>query len=539
MTPSEDNARARKSPLRRFVFAMIVVTAWGIVAALALEVYARTARAWVERHNPRIAASKNNVPPPATASEHVPPSTEALQGSNAVRPGPDALLPSTLRTTDACAEAKVPRKDPESPEDPEAHAAWRRRFPRIEEALRNPSALLHDDVVLAFNRDGKVMAIYGDMFLRRPIHAYLEDIGYDAEGNPKRKELCDAAAAKRERVTLRDAADDDPWPLDLLVDDAQPGCFYGFLPAHTFPMAQKAPADSPWEIPYYRYKKNLRGVTGGAGWTMDTNNLGFRDRDVAVPKPAGVFRIVCLGGSTTEEGPALEKTYPHLLGEKLMAYFPGKDIEVINAGTSGMSLRRHVARCAEYLRLQPDAIVLYEGVNDAAVDLPALWHLIMMGPLRSIAARSVFLRDYWSGLFYPDPEQRRKDLEALSMECLKALHLAAGCEGVRLIVCSVACPEVNALDRTALQYYDYEARNHWNDPLLTFRMYADTIEAWNSDLAEYCAREKILYVPVNEALRHEPGVFGDFCHMTDSGIERKAEVVFRYVKDYLRPALNP
>jgi len=43
---------------------------------------------------------------------------------------------------------------------------------------------------------------------------------------------------------------------------------------------------------------------------------------MTVPKPAGVFRIACVGGSTTVEGPHNELTYPNYLERMLGARFP-------------------------------------------------------------------------------------------------------------------------------------------------------------------------------------------------------------------------
>ncbi len=97
-----------------------------------------------------------------------------------------------------------------------------------------------------------------------------------------------------------------------------------------------------------------------------TNNLGFRGRDIVIPKPAGCTRIVCLGGSTTYgDGTDDDHTYPVLLEKALRAARPGKDIEVINAGvlsyTTAESLPNLAFRCLDF---QPDIIVLYEGIND-------------------------------------------------------------------------------------------------------------------------------------------------------------------------------
>jgi lysophospholipase L1-like esterase len=98
-----------------------------------------------------------------------------------------------------------------------------------------------------------------------------------------------------------------------------------------------------------------------------SNSLGFRgSREVEQPKPAGRLRIVCLGGSTTySDAVSDDDAYPVLLEKELRAARPGRDIEVINAGvpsyTTAETLPNLAFRCVD---LQPDLIVLYEGIND-------------------------------------------------------------------------------------------------------------------------------------------------------------------------------
>jgi lysophospholipase L1-like esterase len=96
------------------------------------------------------------------------------------------------------------------------------------------------------------------------------------------------------------------------------------------------------------------------------NSLGYRDDEIAVPKPIGEFRIVCLGGSTTYTS-GIEDTkqcYPNLLERELheRGY---SNVNVINAGCDGWTsyetLINYELRVTE---LGPDAIIVMHGVND-------------------------------------------------------------------------------------------------------------------------------------------------------------------------------
>ena len=102
-----------------------------------------------------------------------------------------------------------------------------------------------------------------------------------------------------------------------------------------------------------------------AGKVVHFNARGQRAtnvRDLAVPKPAGVTRIVCEGGSTTFDllAPDDASTWPARLGALL-----GPRVDVANAGFPGWtSLESLVSLEIRDLDLGPDLVVVFSGVND-------------------------------------------------------------------------------------------------------------------------------------------------------------------------------
>ncbi len=96
------------------------------------------------------------------------------------------------------------------------------------------------------------------------------------------------------------------------------------------------------------------------------NSLGYRSEEIAIPKPEGQFRIVCMGGSTTytTEVDDYRMSYPSLL-EKELKERRYSHVQVINAGagswTSWESLINFEFRL---LDLEPDMIIVYDAVND-------------------------------------------------------------------------------------------------------------------------------------------------------------------------------
>ncbi len=69
------------------------------------------------------------------------------------------------------------------------------------------------------------------------------------------------------------------------------------------------------------------------GVPVDINRLGLRDREIAIPKPAGTVRILAVGDSVTfGYGVRLEETFLKLLEGRLNAKGGAARYEVVNAG---------------------------------------------------------------------------------------------------------------------------------------------------------------------------------------------------------------
>ena len=97
------------------------------------------------------------------------------------------------------------------------------------------------------------------------------------------------------------------------------------------------------------------------------NSLGYRGPEIAVPKPAGTFRIVAIGGSTTytEFVDDDAKTFPGQLQRILRRRLDDDRIEVVNAGCPGYNSWESLANLAfRVLDLEPDLLIIYHGVND-------------------------------------------------------------------------------------------------------------------------------------------------------------------------------
>jgi lysophospholipase L1-like esterase len=125
-----------------------------------------------------------------------------------------------------------------------------------------------------------------------------------------------------------------------------------------------APLYAPHPYMLYTLNRNWRSADGRSRH----NQAGFRGAEIAIAKTAGTARVVCMGESTTYcTGIADDrKTYPAALERHLKALFPGRGMEVINAGMPGFTSAENVARCLfDVAPLAPDLLVYYYTHNDA------------------------------------------------------------------------------------------------------------------------------------------------------------------------------
>jgi len=126
---------------------------------------------------------------------------------------------------------------------------------------------------------------------------------------------------------------------------------------------------NPWSTfggEYYKFPPRyiLRGANGQGEETATINSHGFRGPDFETVKPTGIFRVICLGESSTfGYHDRDDETYPFLLGrlfaqEKLPVEVDNAGFPYYNTG-SILNLFQN-----EILKYEPDLITLYAGFND-------------------------------------------------------------------------------------------------------------------------------------------------------------------------------
>lgn len=283
------------------------------------------------------------------------------------------------------------------------------------------------------------------------------------------------------------------------------------------------------EIPYF---SNLPHISSSIS-PYRTNNFGFRDKDFVVPKPTNVFRIICIGASTTEEGISNKETYPKFLEEKLLKHFNNYNIEVFNCGISGMMFEKHLARIPDYLFLQPDMVIMYEGINDIVYELfPRLFDGYPT-PIRFLLIFSQYFRKFLHNTLPYSSTDIQNELDRLLIHYVNQLYLIFNQEGIDFCIASIGVPYRDKLSPIEQDYYDYYYNKEWGGANSNFELYCTAMRMFNEKLREFCRKNGILYIPVEENMPPSIRYFGDICHMRQDGIKLKAKIMADTLIPYL------
>lgn len=296
-----------------------------------------------------------------------------------------------------------------------------------------------------------------------------------------------------------------------------------------------------WREDAHRYRPlaSLSLEIDGEPIEVSINEHGLRGGPVAVPKPPGCFRILCLGASTTVEGPTNDSTYPALLERKLRAQFPDAHIEVVNGGVSGVRSVDEVALLEELLHLQPDLVIEYNAVND-------LYHEVIpeyqaRAPLwKKALRRSQFLALNCEAVIRPAGRVVEETWQRRIFDNLAEIHRLAVHSGADVLFCSFCRPDLHRVTPEQREYLEYDLRTYWSAPYTSIDEYCRLVDEYNLRLRDWCRQRGINYAPVAETVDIDPSQFVDICHMRPPAIEAKADAVFLRVREIIesRPSAS-
>jgi lysophospholipase L1-like esterase len=201
----------------------------------------------------------------------------------------------------------------------------------------------------------------------------------------------------------------------------------------------------------HEHRPNVKTHLMGADFRV--NSMGLRDREFAIPKPAGVTRIMFIGDSLTVGwGVEDDLTVPKRLEKMLNAKGNGRKYEVINAGVGNYnSIMEATWMMTKGIKFQPDLVIVGYFINDAEPTPHrtggglAEWsyaYVIFAGKVGEVWRRlfgGPEWEEYYSNLYKPDAPAWIKNQNALK-------QLAAFCRERNLPLLMVNFPELRQFD---------------------------------------------------------------------------------------------
>jgi lysophospholipase L1-like esterase len=282
------------------------------------------------------------------------------------------------------------------------------------------------------------------------------------------------------------------------------------------------------------------------GTQATVNAMGFRGPEVA-RKPAGTFRVVLLGGSTTfgwgvDDDGTVDAWMRRILAKRI----PERDVEVVNLGFDGYDSYQLLERLrSDGLELEPDALIVHSGVNDVRNawfedivdgDTRTLLYEATLEQLRFEKARGAptawtrtkhFLYvarvpGWVSGQLVEDPwelstvEYAWSALDYFERNLVRIVEEAAG-DGASVLLSTPP----SSLETK----YEPDAepiRSYWLVDAKSTQTYRDSLDHRMRSVVENLSRSgrPVVYVP-HEALA--PDLFLDDAHLTSAGNRRVAE----------------
>ena len=328
-----------------------------------------------------------------------------------------------------------------------------------------------------------------------------------------------------------------------------------YLPArfarHRLQPSQLVHLDEAW---------GLKSAGQATGRVTRINDLGYRGAPFSPEKPAGVRRVIVLGGSSVFDPGASEgEDWPHLVGRKL-AERGLTQVEVINAGVPGHATFDAFGRLASELwSFHPDYVLIYAGWNDVkyfdevSVSRPLIWQArpydehadpfqSYRGPVDRFLCHSqlyVKLRNrYWIWKLRPGMEGAARKRQALDhyadagprqfrldLQLLVDASREIGATPVLLTEASLLSSDTAPEDLQRIQY-EYQSLT----PTALLRALQGCAET-----ARQVAREKGVDLWDTAAiLGHRSEYFDDHVHLSRAG----AEAISSAVADRLAGALG-
>ena len=277
------------------------------------------------------------------------------------------------------------------------------------------------------------------------------------------------------------------------------------------------------------------------------NSYGFVGMEFSVRKREETFRIVAMGGSTTQGKleRTVERTYPYtrflqeVFDQERKKNTLMRKVEVINAGQAGMDLKGIYHRLKKkVLPLDPDLIILSSGWNNIvpftrlALQSEQRVAVSVMTHLSRYSLFVVGMRNLTGMVFYGDPSHYWTRLDRAKISRAIANHPAFPSyktllwEVIRLLQEKTICLLL------IRQPYKYR-KSHFNPPNRLYYLYPiihinEILDAASETFRIPAVNAEAFFNQIPE----KRTLFTDVMHMTPEGYEKLARIVYRSILNH-------
>lgn len=290
------------------------------------------------------------------------------------------------------------------------------------------------------------------------------------------------------------------------------------------------------------------------------NQLGFRGPDLPADTQS-LFKIVCVGGSTTEcQYISDGKDWPEVLGQRLQN--DGPCVWVNNAGIDGQSTFGHDVILKQYvLPLHPQMITFLVGCNDVGRDdlstndnttppisqyehsvfvklasysrlISYILDLKLNHEREEMARKQKLLHQAVDfkrlGMVDVDSVQEQQIIakhqkEYLSSYRQRLLKLIEACKNNHAVPIMITQPTVLGAGIDSVSGIDLARVGQGED--MNGRVYWDVLQLYNKTLKDVCAETNTYCIDLAEKMPKNSRYFYDFFHFNNAGCQMAANII--------------
>jgi hypothetical protein len=271
--------------------------------------------------------------------------------------------------------------------------------------------------------------------------------------------------------------------------------------------------------------------------------LGYRGDDFPVEKPAGLFRIVVLGGSTvyTEKVKDNARTFTTQLEMILHDEYHYTDVQVINAGVPGYSSWESLINLEfRVLDLEPDLIIIYQNTNDVHARLaePTAYRGDNTGAIRQWRGPTVawweystLLRILSRKLEYTDQVQLNDFVDALTQleytqgDAVAALHENPPIYFRRNLINMIAVAQANNVKVMLATW----AHSPYFDDYAATDLYQQAYQEQNDLILQLAQERQVPVFDFAAVMPQDREYWADGRHVNEAGARYKAHLFAEFL----------